>query len=223
MSLVRKGGGSGGGVQINDSAPSLTQVFSSQKTVNVMSESKLAKTHPFVSEGTVIVDYPTLPDGQQYRPAVILVEVLKTDQELTGLTATVTQSGVGTTYYQSVGMYHRTYDGKWGSAGEHNCFKAIDGSELYLVFDKGANSWIILETTVSHLFVGELTRGHVTRLYQSGSLPVSYGAYQITVYIDEIRSEDFVEADAEITHFADQKQFQVSFGSSKPSGIIIYN
>lgn len=200
-----------------------------QRILDYVSEADFSKYQnlsyeSFINKSIIDVDYPTGIFGEQYIPKVVRVMVLKTDTIVSGLHINIS-GGDYEGFYNTVGAVCRGTEGEWVQGGKHNAYRIDTGANLYCVFDKNLDSWILIETELDHNNLGSPTGGVPTSLHNNGQLPESYGDNTITNSLDSLNTRYFTHADVEViyhTNTEDNSYFTVNFGNAKPAGLILY-
>ena len=135
--------------------------------------------------------------------------------DLQSATLSVIHQGV-TSAFMPVGNLGLNESGNWYSGGDSNAFRSAGGD--YLV-KKHNGLWVIGQLNDHNL--GGFAGSEFTTLGSGGSLPYSYGSYDIVLDIDSLNSELFVLSEPVLTFNRQDGLVNVGFGGTKQTGYIV--
>ena len=161
----------------------------------------------FVNQASVTVPYRGL-----FRGHVYLYDGTA-DLQSTSVQVTFDED---TRVFMPIGVLSIDADGEWSSASETNAFRSADGDYLVRLHN---GQWVI--GSLSDHNQGGFAGVEYVTLGQGGTLPYSFGGYDIVLDISSLNSGLFVPSEPVLEFNQPDGLVTVGFGGTKQTGYII--
>ena len=151
------------------------------------------------------------------------VWVVDTNSPVPSLSANVVDSSTGTYTgtYVTVGVIDVSPVGHWSLDSTTNLLKSTTNNH-YLAYSRIVNSWVLMTAQNSHLEFGSPAISEYVSLSQQGSLPSSYGNFDVSIDLSQLDTSILAEAEPGLIVDSNNKKLTILFGDVPQSGLVYY-
>ena len=147
--------------------------------------------------------------------------IYDSDSPLEDLSIVVQDSlGEFTGNYNSIGTVQVDNQGLWRNLSTQNTFK-LESEDKYIAFCEFTDCWVIFEAINDHNNIDSRAYDTAISINSTGTLPESFGRFNITTNLDNIDTTRLILANPEVILDNTDKTITLEFNTAQ-SGLIIY-